>query len=716
MNLERRLRNGRPVLLGRPGAVADLSALPSGMWDGRTVSAQAVEAYCAAPGASERKRVDGVKIAGPLDLSSLRAENRSIEFSNCYITGAVRFDESLVHKIDLSSSFLAQGVSATNARVNVFLIRSAIAAGRVDLRYAEIDGPCELTDSIFRAASPESLDLRGATIKRSLLLMRAQIRGGLVGSGLTVQDLLDGTDMIIDGADWVPGEPDAYGEPRRPLEARHIAMLLDFASVAGPVRLRATNPGGFRASGLIRMLGCRIGYLSCDGAELRNPHAVCLNLERAVVTNSVHLRHDFKAHGSVSLFAAEIGDALELTGATFEAPESVALGAERARIAGPILLRDVKMAGLARFLNSEAGSFVECTGCSFRKAERPGDDSGTPELPAEDMALSFESATIAGKLILGPDFSALGRVVLSHARIQGDLVVDGKDPEHRVHLANDGTALQAFGLAVQRAIVWHHVETAGFVDMRHASCAILEDDVASWPARTVSAARPPGAGLPYAELNYRSAGRGILRRPASYGSGLVLDGFVYQGLAGRDVDWKSRKAIFDKAVDWNKPQPYLQLADVYRRQGSVNESRKVQIARLNAAYHPLSPWRWVLQGLIGYGYRPLRSVIFLAIMGLLAGFAFSAAGHHDGFVPAEYPHPPGVTSRVCRPSVYPCFRAYAYSADSILPVLNLRQRQYWAPDFVKNPWIGYWAWALGAIGWIIGLLVVAGFTNLVRQE
>ena len=199
--------------------------------------------------------------------------------------------------------------------------------------------------------------------------MRTHISGSLMGSGLTVRDVLDGTDMTVDGADWHEGESDAYGEPRRSMEARQVALVLDFASVAGPVRLRASKQGAFVASGLVHLLGCRIGYLSCDGAYLSNPGSVCLNLERADVSNSVHLRRGFRATGTVSIFAAQIGDALELTKATLCAPSGTALSAERVRVAGPVLLRTFSATGLVRFLNSSVGSFFECTDCSFNKAE-----------------------------------------------------------------------------------------------------------------------------------------------------------------------------------------------------------------------------------------------------------------------------------------------------------------------------------------------------------
>ena len=101
------------------------------------------------------------------------------------------------------------------------------------------------------------------------------------------------------------------------------------------------------------------------------------------------------------------------------------------------------------------------------------------------------------------------------------------------------------------------------------------------------------------------------------------------------------------------------------------------------------------------GYKPLRAVGFLVAVGLLSGFVFSFAGQRDDFVPGQYPHPPSAVSSACQPAIYPCFRAYAYSADSLsILALSLQQRCYAA--FAKNPWIGYWAWARAALDGLLG--------------
>ena len=170
-----------------------------------------------------------------------------------------------------------------------------------------------------------------------------------------------------------------------------------------------------------------------------------------------------------------------------------------------------------------------------------------------------------------------------------------------------------------------------------------------------------------------------------------------------------------RAIDRNRPQPYLQLAKVYNQAGSA-ETAKVQVARLNAANSPLKPSSWILRSLIGYDYRPLRAAFFLVAFALVGGYFFGFAAHDDLFVPTHAASSQTVLSSKCRPESYPCFHPYAYSFDSLRPVLNLKERDFWTPNVQRAPWVGALAWSLNGVGWLVGLLVIAGFTNIVRKE
>jgi hypothetical protein len=67
---------------------------------------------------------------------------------------------------------------------------------------------------------------------------------------------------------------------------------------------------------------------------------------------------------------------------------------------------------------------------------------------------------------------------------------------------------------------------------------------------------------------------------------------------------------------------------------------------------------------------------------------------------------------------YPCFQPLVYSADVVLPIVDLRQQEFWIPDASK-PW--GWAyltylWLSILAGWALATALVAGLTGIVRRE
>lgn len=67
---------------------------------------------------------------------------------------------------------------------------------------------------------------------------------------------------------------------------------------------------------------------------------------------------------------------------------------------------------------------------------------------------------------------------------------------------------------------------------------------------------------------------------------------------------------------------------------------------------------------------------------------------------------------------YPAFQPLIYSAETLLPVVNLEQRAFWTPDPVG--WLGWWTrgylWVHTLAGWALGLLAIAGFSGLVKSD
>jgi hypothetical protein len=411
-----------------------------------------------------------------------------------------------------------------------------------------------------------------------------------------------------------------------------------------------------------------------------------------------------RAHsaGTVRLLASVIGDALDMSGSSLEAPDGFCLSAERTEIKGPVLLRQGFSAhGAVTFLGATIGGNVELFDSRLRCAGTDTRASGFGGRRATDTAISFEDARIAGSLFMRGPFTAEGKVVLRLARIGGSLVLSGTG-EHQASFSNIGRfAVDAFGLTVALAIVVRDLAVDGMIDVRSARCVVLEDDISAWPETRIGGSTRWGR---------------LTRRPRFTATGLALDGFTYERLVSADFTWRRRRPLLQKSMDRRAAQPYLHLARLYAREGFQRDAKRAHIARLNATTTWLNPSRWLARPLVGYGYAPLRGLVILILAAALGGLFFAHVAPPEAVKPTRPPSGSTVTSKSCDADVYPCFNPYVYSIDSLLPLIGLKQRDHWTPDFETSRMTAAVTWGLNALGWVVGLLVVAGFTSLLRKE
>jgi hypothetical protein len=190
------------------------------------------------------------------------------------------------------------------------------------------------------------------------------------------------------------------------------------------------------------------------------------------------------------------------------------------------------------------------------------------------------------------------------------------------------------------------------------------------------------------------------------------------------LEWIRSQYEGDKRATF-AAQPYEQLADMYRRAGQEGEAREVAIARRRdlRTYGNLSPYRkfgnWFLDITIRYGYQTWRAAVLLAVV-FVAFLVLSIVGQHQHVIV-----PTGDTTGLqsmptatqCT-SNYPCFYPFGYTVDTVIPIINVHQADYWRPNgHAPSGWL--WvvgAWGATAAGWALATLLIAGYTGLVRQN
>jgi hypothetical protein len=184
-----------------------------------------------------------------------------------------------------------------------------------------------------------------------------------------------------------------------------------------------------------------------------------------------------------------------------------------------------------------------------------------------------------------------------------------------------------------------------------------------------------------------------------------LGGLTYDSLRPLPTDPAARLRWLVSAADGYLPHPYQQLILALRRAGRDDDARAVAIARERRRREELGiasrGWSLFLGVTVGYGYQAWRGIIWLAAFALAGWpiFAWARAHHHMNALRA--PTEP-----------LPQFHAWLYSLDSVLPVVNLGQKDYWSPTGIAQVWHA----ASVLAGWFLVTLILGALTTrLVRD-
>jgi hypothetical protein len=170
---------------------------------------------------------------------------------------------------------------------------------------------------------------------------------------------------------------------------------------------------------------------------------------------------------------------------------------------------------------------------------------------------------------------------------------------------------------------------------------------------------------------------------------LDLHGCTYRsvGAVVQFLDWFAR-------LDRYTPQPYDQLASVVQSQGNGELATSIRYSSRERERSEAigGTWAWLtaLKWVIGYGYYPQRATywaIGLVIMGAIV-LRVSGEGPRNGM-------PFGL----------------AYSFDTLLPIIKLRDRHY---QIDLKTWARYYFYGHKIMGFVLASFLVAGLSGLTK--
>jgi hypothetical protein len=416
---------------------------------------------------------------------------------------------------------------------------------------------------------------------------------------------------------------------------------------------------GVDAQGQVHLLGANIGgTLSFQGAKLDNAGDTVLNANRLTVGQSMYCGNKFDAKGEINLIGANIGGSINFAGAKLANPGKSVLTADEVKVGRNLAFIEADVEGKVDLDGANIGGWLSFNNV---KLANPGKSVLTAKGVKVGRNLNFFGASVKGE------------IDLEGANIGGAL-----DFDWALLVNPEKIAVNLERASVTQNVLMRLASIDGELNLTAARVGRWHDAPDMWKQES---------------LNLR------------------LSGFVYETIEGKDAEGREFTAK-DRLRLWlpkgNKyaPQPYEQLAAVYRREGN-DQARTVEIGKQRARRDAVQGWaRWpsrawsaLLRWTIGYGYRPALALIPLTVL-LFAGTVIFAAAHPDQLHPAKTgPEQPG-------------FNSFRYTLDLLLPVANFKQRD----AFVASGWTAWLSFGFTFAGWLLAAVVVAGLGGVFRRD
>lgn len=488
------------------------------------------------------------------------------------------------------------------------------------------------------------------------------------------------------------GELPAQGNGAPALRAALIRHILKGAEGAPQLHAKGLRIRGAQITGMLDLQGaeCRrdITFSQCRieaplnlvnarmrGLHFSGAHIAGLSADNAQFAGSLFLRDGTVSRGEIALAGARIGGDLQLCGAELHSDTQDALFAPALKVEGSVFL----------------GNY-------------PYSD-GETALVADGM-LFLSSAHVAHDVFVSNTAISLHEGPL-------DNVMFGATEEHGRDMALSLARARIGGILYFKS----NQISRGIVNLAGAEVARLTDEPAG-----------PGANYP-----------------------VRLDGFRYRDFSRHaDTTVRSRLEWLDRrpADTPFTAQPYEQLAHVLGQIGHRDDARTVlmrkeQLLRAENRRLRRGPG-WVLSWLgdailrytIGYGYRPVRSILMALVMIAALGWFYGQCWRAGDMTPNAAPiltsvpwveatqtHPDNPGAFWAQPGQagqdWETFHPYAYAADLFIPLVSLGQEAGWAPSTSRSPWgqAGWWLrWIAKAVGWVVTALGAAAITGVIRRD
>ena len=342
---------------------------------------------------------------------------------------------------------------------------------------------------------------------------------------------------------------------------------------------------------------------------------------------SLETKQKFRAQGAISLINARVGGDFSCDGAELSFPGEEPLSADGLVVEGTTFLTNITTDGVLRFVQASLKQGCYLNGATFdasklcRSWTKDRSNAASRELSDASCGIYARDATIGGAFRWK-----------NVNKISSDIA---GEPHSKFWLFISGS-----------------------------KASIIEDDPQSWAALDrfeVSDCRYDYiANLSEFDINWRL--RELDRQYAIRGSG--------------DENAVGSRREF-------RPQPYMQLAKVFRSTGYQAAAEKVfvHLERKRTWYGDIGIfhrfWRFMLDVFLRYGYSPMRPVAFVLFWAAVSAVAFQN-GYERGQIVASKENQMEGAAPYLPQQARTQFNALLHAIDTLVPIVDLTQKRNWS--------------------------------------
>jgi hypothetical protein len=511
-----------------------------------------------------------------------------------------------------------------------------------------------------------------------------------------------------------------------PRRSAHIRAELIRQAIVGEAAPPADSPLRIDSHGASLDGAAIDGRLDLTSVEYSRPIAFtrCTFDDRIDVSgaklDTLTLR-DCRAPGIDAVATSLRGD-LIISGGQLVCPGGLAFNGPSMSIGGSLMFVDDSLAvGAVSFALANISGRVVCNG-TFRNplAIASSFDWYAPLY----SAINGFGATVGQSLGFGTKLNATGEpcvegfVILANAKIgTGIYFVSGSitrgaqagvpqecdiqgDPSTRFAIKS-GAAFYLHNVEAGELVLTNFLCFEGLLSLRGARLGTIADDGTLW----------------------RDSKTGLVRK----GVALDLDGCTYSGFTGSmssstRMDWRTRLSWLKTQIPEYlssefHPQPFTQCAQVMRSMGDLHGSHMVLLERERLRLRSPKVHLWErltgrLLGLVaGHGYKSYYALYWALAVWLVGGVIFSVADRLGQMRPAsEHVLVDDSYRRTGEiPKDYEPLKPFLYSADILLPIVDIGQEKFWLPrDSGERPANAATAfphaprWVASALNWLFG--------------